>query len=208
MDVASGGHQEVRPSHRLSKGEHMYQRWPGLTLDNGVPVRSDKRTRVRRGVTLTHGRARQASGATNSPKRDARPPSPRVTIAAWLAFVAVISSGAPGWVCWVALVSYWVVLLFGISVEMKAQRRRSHLRIIGAHPRPDEENHDNRSSQRDGERSSASLARPQEGAPGAVSAMAHRLEPPDDDEMTRTPRAEPTRPRLRWTGARGVRRWA
>ena len=170
MSFHQAGHEEARPSHRLSKGEDMYQRWPA-PLDSAVPARSDKPTRVRWGVKLTHGRAREASGATNSPKRDARPPSPRVTTAAWLALAAVISSGAPGWVCWVALVSYWVVLLFGISVEMKARRRRSHLRTIRAHPGPDEENHDNRSSQRaadDRARPSTTLARPQDRAPGGV----------------------------------------
>ena len=69
----------------------MYQRWPGLTLDNAEPVRGDKLTRLPWGLKLIHGRARQASGTTNSPTRDARPPlrarmgSPRVMNAAWCA---------------------------------------------------------------------------------------------------------------------------
>jgi hypothetical protein len=39
----------------------MYQRWPGLTLDNAVPVTSEKPTRVRWGVKLTHGLARHGA---------------------------------------------------------------------------------------------------------------------------------------------------
>ena len=213
MAFHQAGHEEACPSHRLCKGEDMYQRWPGLTLDNAVPVSGDKLTRVPWGVKLIHGRARQASGTTNSPTRDARPPlrarmgSPWVGNAAWLAFLVVISTGAPGWVCGVAFVAYAAVELFGVSPETKT-RRRSHSRPIGAHPDPDEGNHDNRSSRRtaeDGARPSASLARPPDGAPGAVAARPAGPQPPDDDELTRTPGVRPTRPRLRWSALRSTR---
>jgi hypothetical protein len=171
--------------HRLCKGEHMYKRWPGLTLDNAVAVTSDRRTRLRWGVKLTHGPARQARGATNSPTRDARPPlrarmrSPRVMIAAWFVVVVLLFTGAPFWVCAIASVPFVVVVLFGVLTETKA-RRRSHRRPIGADPGPDEENDDNRSGQRaadDGARPSASPARPEDGVP----AMPPRLQPPDDE---------------------------
>ena len=163
-------------------------------------------------MKLSDGRARQASGATNRPTNDAHPPlrarmgSPRVASAAWFAFVVglvvVGFAGAPSWVMFVAWVPFAVVLLFGASTEMKARRRRLHRRPIGAHPGPDEENKDDRSTQPaadDGAPPSASLARPQDGAPGAVPAMSSRLQPPDDDEATRTTEAKPTRPRLRWS---------
>ena len=167
----------------------MYQRWPALTLDNAVAVTSDKRTRLRRGVKLAHGPARQARGAANSPTRDARPPlrarmrSPRVMIAAWFVVVALLFTGAPFWVCAIASVPFVVVVLFGVLTETRA-RRHSHRRAIGADPGPDEENGDNRSGQRtadDGARPSASLARPEDGVP----AMPPRLQSPDDDEHLR-----------------------
>jgi hypothetical protein len=120
----------------------MYQRWPGLMLDNAVDVTSDKRTRVRWGVKLTHGRARQASGATNSRTRDARPSlrarmgSPQRMIAAWLPFVVFVYTGAHFWVCAICSVPFVIVVLFVVLTETQARRRRSHWRVIGAHPGP------------------------------------------------------------------------